>query len=140
MKQLRRTLKRFWKELRENNFIGGLAVFIVSAFITWLAAYFTDINLWIAFLVGVVATILWLICAYLTFKGGWKLPRYPRLRRWTLPGLFIIPLLAAAWVGYNLWQQYRSPTKVITLVADFVGPKPEEYGVTDEVLRNLDQA
>jgi len=83
-------------------------------------------------------------CAYLAFKrtpplvegskGTWK---YPRWRPWALAGLVIIPLLTASGVGYHLYQQARPPDKVILLVADFDGPEPQKYRVTETVLARL---
>ena len=86
-------------------------------------------------------------CAYVVFKrtpssvvGGGLSWQYPRWRRWALAGLVIILLLAVSGLGYHLYLQYRPPDKVIILVADFDGPKPEHYGVTVGVLNNLRQA
>jgi hypothetical protein len=82
--------------------------------------------------------------AYLAFKrtpplveGGKGTWQYSHWRRWALAGLVIIPLLTAGGVGYHLYQQAQPPTKVILLVADFDGPEPEKYRVTETVLARL---
>ncbi len=83
-------------------------------------------------------------CAYLVFKrtpplviGGKGAWQYPRWRRWALAGLVIIPLLAASGLGYHYYQQSRSPDKVIILIANFDGPEPQNYRVTETVLARL---
>jgi len=58
-------------------------------------------------------------CAYLAFK------RTPPL------------VEGGGGVGYHLYQQARPPDKVILLVADFDGPEPENYRVTETVLARL---
>ncbi|MFN8469044.1 MAG: tetratricopeptide repeat protein [Caldilineaceae bacterium] len=47
---------------------------------------------------------------------------------------------AALSIAYLGWQNHMLEQKVIVLVADFDGPEPLEYRVTDEVLRQLRQA
>ena len=86
-------------------------------------------------------------CAYLAFKPPKRI-KSPVLgdegtlqpspwRPWALAGLVIIPLLTASGVGYHLYRQAQPPSKVILLVADFDGPEPQKYRVTETVLTRL---
>ncbi len=83
-------------------------------------------------------------CFYIAFKRG---PRalvigarppfqHPTWRRWALTGLVIIPLLAVGGLAH-FYQQTRSPDKVIILIANFEGPEPQNYRVTETVLARL---
>ncbi len=136
-----RNLLRLLREAR-SEIIGGL---LVAAVTTVIGALYTRFGIG-AIVVGIVSG-LWLGCAYLAFKRTtsrrkrrketWE---YLRWRPWALAGLIIIPLLTAGRVGYHLYQQTRPPTKVIILVADFVGPEPEKYAVTASILEQLQTA
>jgi tetratricopeptide (TPR) repeat protein len=65
-------------------------------------------------------------------------PYYPEwARSLALVGLVVIPLLAASGVGYYFYQQARPPHKIIILIANFDGPEPEKYRVTETVLARL---
>ncbi len=68
--------------------------------------------------------------------GEW---RYPRWRRAARNSLIAIAALAVIGGGYDLYQKSLPPTKVILVVANFDGPEPQKYGVTDTVLNRLRQ-
>jgi len=68
-----------------------------------------------------------------SYYGKWE-------RRLALAGLVITPLLTAGGVVYHRYQQAQPPTKVIILIADFDGPEPQKYRVTEIVLARLRQA
>jgi tetratricopeptide (TPR) repeat protein len=70
-------------------------------------------------------------------EGGQGIWKYLRLRPWALASLVIMLLLVMGGVGYYLYQQFQPPAKVIILVANFDGPKPQEYRVTETVLARL---
>jgi tetratricopeptide (TPR) repeat protein len=72
----------------------------------------------------------WAICG----RENWK---YSHLRPWALAGLAIIPILVSSGLGYHIFQRAQPPDKVIILVADFDGPDPQKYRVTETVLNNL---
>ena len=126
--------------------ITGLIAF-VSMVVGFVKLWQGDTSLVTAVLLVIGVGGGWLGCAYLAFKrtpplvesgrGTWQ---YPRWRPWALAGLVIIPLLAAGGVGYNLYQQAQPPAKVVILVADFDGPEPQKYRVTETVLARLRQA
>jgi tetratricopeptide (TPR) repeat protein len=63
-----------------------------------------------------------------------------RVRRSAVVGLILIPLLSLS--GVAGWQHVQSlPIKdIIVLVAEFDGPDPKTYGVTETVIRQLRQA
>ncbi len=124
---------------------------LITGFIAFVTAVVGFVKLWQGD-TGLVTIVLLAIgvgggtlgCAYLAFKrtpplveGGQGTWQYPRCRPWALAGLVIIPLLTASGVGYHLYQQARPPTKVILLVADFDGPEPQKYRVTETVLTRL---
>ena len=46
-------------------------------------------------------------------------------------------VLIAAYMVYNICQRAWPPTKVILLIADFEGPEPQKYRVTETVLARL---
>jgi tetratricopeptide (TPR) repeat protein len=126
----------------------------ITGFIAFVTAMVGFVKLWQGD-TGLVTIVLLAIgvgggtlgCAYLAFKrtpplvkGGKGTWQYPRWRPWALAGLVIIPLLTMGGVGNHLYQQARPPTKVILLVADFDGPEPQKYRVTETVLARLRQA
>jgi tetratricopeptide (TPR) repeat protein len=125
-----------------------------------------DLLTWLEFiakLLGLIAAIITLATAIMGFsktvkRGGKRRPwalagmviilllaasgvsYYLRLQGrplWAMAGVFIVPLLTAGGVGYYLCKQARPPGKVIILVANFDGPKPQEYRVTEKVLEKL---
>ena len=135
------------------DFIPRLPSWITGliAFVSTVAGF---IKLWQgdAGLVTIVLLVIgvgggWLGCTYLAFrrtpplvpsgKGTWQ---YPRWRPWALAGLVIIPLLAAGTVGYYFHQRAQPPAKVIILVANFDGPEPQKYRVTETLLAHLGAA
>ena len=63
-----------------------------------------------------------------------------RVRRAAVAGLVLVPLLTFAGIGG--WQYVQTlPTKdVIILVADFEGPDPQSYRVTETIRKNLENA
>ena len=134
-------MKEPQKILREAlpEFIGGLAAGAVLAIIGWLRA---GIGIWA--IVVVVAGGVCGICAYVAFKrtsrrrkGGRRTWKYPRGRCWALAGLGLIFAFTSGGVGYYFYQQAQPPSKVIILVADFDGPEPQRYRVTETVRERL---
>ena len=61
------------------------------------------------------------------------------IRRLAVVGLVLVPLLAAG--GGLGWRHVQSlpSEEVVILVADFKGPDPEKYAVTEEILQPLRQ-
>jgi tetratricopeptide (TPR) repeat protein len=123
----------------------------ITGFITFVSTVVGFIKLWQgdASLVTIVLLVVGtgggiLGCAYVAFKrtppmldgsrGTWQ---YPRWRRWAQAGLVMIPLLTAGGVGYRL---YWPPAHIILLVANFDGPEPQKYRLTETVLARLRQA
>lgn len=66
--------------------------------------------------------------------------RRRRVRRLAVAGLILLPILSFS--GVAVWQYLqRLPSKdIIILVADFDGPDPKIYGVTEKVINQLRQA
>ena len=132
------------KLLREarSEIIGGLVVAAVLAVIRTL--HF-DRAIWTIILI--VIGCIFGGCVYVVSKrtppvveGGRGVWKYPRLRPWALAALFIILLLTAGGIGYHFYQKVQPPTKVILLIANFDGPDPQKYRVTETVLARLRQA
>lgn len=63
-----------------------------------------------------------------------------RVRRTAVVGLVLVPVLTLAGIGG--WQYVQTlPTKdIIILVADFEGPDPQSYRVTETIRKNLENA
>jgi tetratricopeptide (TPR) repeat protein len=125
------------------GWIAGLITF-VTAVVGFVKLWQGDTGLVTIVLLAVGAGGGTLGCIYLAFKrtpplveGGKGTWQHPRWRPWALAGLVIIPLLTAGGVGYHLYQQAQPPDKVILLVADFDGPEPQKYRVTETVLARL---
>ena len=134
-------MKEFRKILRETlpGVMGGLIVGAVFAAIGWL---YTGIGIWT--LVLVAAGIVGLGCSYLIVKRTtW--------RRQCFKGrgyvafatmLVVVGLLLVASNAVSIYRLlwFRPFTKVIVLVADFEGPAPQEYRVTETILERLREA
>jgi tetratricopeptide (TPR) repeat protein len=123
----------------------------ITGFIAFVTAVVGFVKLWQGD-TGLVTIVLLVMgvgsgtlgCAYLAFKrtpplvkGGRGVWQYPCWRPWALAGLVIIPLLTASGVGYHRYRESQPPTRVILLVADFDGPEPQKYRVTETVLTRL---
>ena len=117
---------------------------LVSAVIGLGKVWQGDMGFVTVVLLVIGAAGAWLGCAYFTFKrtpplvkdgkGTWQ---HPRLRPLTLIGLLIIPLLVVCVVTYSL---YWLPSQVIFLVANFDGPDPQKYRITETIIARLRQA
>ena len=124
----------------------------ITGFIVFVTAVVGFIKLWQGD-TGLVTVVLLVVgigggllsCLYLAFKrtpplvegsskGVW---RYPRARVWALTGLVLIPILVGGVVCYHLFEEAQPPTKIILLIADFDGPDPKNYRVTETVLARL---
>jgi tetratricopeptide (TPR) repeat protein len=77
-------------------------------------------------------------------RSGGNLPRvtksyaFPqRIRRLALVGIIAIPLLAS--VSFFWWSYYQSlpADKIIILIANFDGPNPEKYRITETIIERL---
>src|SRR4030095_15666523 len=62
------------------------------------------------------------------------------IRRSAIAGLILRPILSVSGVAYWLYVQRLPAKHIIVLVADFDGPDPKTYGVTERVIRQLRQA
>lgn len=91
--------------------------------------------------------ILLLGLAYIAFsKEDSKLERgqpYPKFRqwhKWARRGFVAVIVFTAAGTSDYVYLAVKAPKKLILLVADFNGPDPQKYGVTENVLHRLRQA
>jgi len=62
-----------------------------------------------------------------------------RWRRVARIGLITIPLLSVCTVGYFALQWFRVPNYITIVVADFEGPDPKNYRVTETLIEQLRQ-
>lgn len=68
-------------------------------------------------------------------------PIFPKLaRRIAFIGIFVIPILAAAGFFGRKYYQSLPSDKIIILVADFEGPDPKNYRVTETIIERLREA
>jgi tetratricopeptide (TPR) repeat protein len=105
-------------------------------------------------LLAIGAAGAWLGCLYVykrerIYAKGHHSPKWSRLRVPHYPewarhlgyiGTIVIPLLVTGGIGYYAYQQSQPPSKIILLVANFDGPEPQKYRVTETVLTHLRQA
>lgn len=132
----------------------------VSAVVGFVKLWQGDTGLVTVVLIVVGVVGAWLGCAYLAFErtyplveGGKGFPKYPRLRRWALAGLVIIPLLtglgSAILVNYQhqhaIWDMEPFPeARLGVLVSDFgEGPNfkesPKGKDVSEALYRSLSE-
>jgi tetratricopeptide (TPR) repeat protein len=136
-------MNRGWTDFIKKlpGWITGLVAF-VTAIVGFVKLWRGDTGLVTIVLLAVGAGGGMLGCAYLAFKrtpplipGGKGIKS--RWHSYALAGLIAIPLLVAGGAGYHLYRQAQPPNKVIVLIADFDGPQPEQYRVTETVLGRL---
>jgi len=101
-----------------------------SGYIDWMTLTLITIGLAGIFVVCVYISTTRILVRSRRNSRIWK---YSRLRRLTLIGLITIPMLAVVVV---YWVHVIS-SEVIILVADFDGPDPKNYRVTDNILSEL---
>ncbi len=126
----------------------------VIFFISAVTAVVQFLKLWRgdrAIVTWVTAALGWLALVVLSGYVAWwrvpspfdakrHIPAYPRWRRFALAG-FVLLLLTPAAAGYALyWQDQTLSSKVVIMVADFTGPEPEQYRLTEQVLVQLREA
>jgi tetratricopeptide (TPR) repeat protein len=129
--------------LRLPTWIIGLVTFIttVVGFLKLLQGK-TDLGAIVCLVIGVGGVTLG--CAYIAFKrtqpliaGGKGTWQYPKWRSWALLGLIMIPVLTMSGIGYQLYQRSRPTKELIILIANFDGPKSDDYKVNETVLNHL---
>jgi tetratricopeptide (TPR) repeat protein len=121
----------------------------------WVSVIFTVIAgipiliEWIKGITGIITYVslglLWGALLYCYVKKKYPpIIKQPSHLKWihqiTLIGIILIPAISITNFVVDKYYQSLPPEKVIILVADFAGPKPEEYAVTNAVLNNLRHA
>ncbi|MEM6867808.1 MAG: hypothetical protein AAF528_05440 [Cyanobacteria bacterium P01_C01_bin.121] len=151
----------FWQWLqRRKDGVLALIVFIttVTSFIQFLQGN-AGLATWLLLSLGIA--LVWLACLY--FARFWKpekadktaagfspdltpeqkaaqarkIKQRKKVRWLAKAGLVVVPILATA--GYLGWQHVQGlPSQTVTiLVADFEGPDPQNYRVTETILMKL---
>ncbi|MFQ5825226.1 MAG: tetratricopeptide repeat protein [bacterium] len=116
----------------------------ISTFIAFVTAVvgFANLLLGNTGLVTIILLILgigtlWLSFFYLYFK---KLTASKWTRSLALFGIIAVPIFTlAGFVGWRYYQN-RPSDKIIILVADFDGPDPQNYRVTETIIEQLREA
>lgn len=139
-------------DLRQH-FVGWILALIslsadALAVLQWLR---DDIGKFTVALLAIGVSSLWLGLFYIHAKKQsepnilsgeiTKRPLFPTwARRLALSGIFALPLFALA--GFWGWKYYQSlpSDKTIILVADFEGPDPQSYRVTETIVEQLREA
>ena len=139
-------MRRFTRDVLVSA-LGALAPLLVVPVLTLLTA--------IAFRDSLTTTIvsifaIWLLCVYVVVRRQRprisRTPsarahpgpfRFPRLRPWATGGLIALPIVSSlVWIVFQAHQ----PQSILILVAEFSGPDPEKYQVTNAVYESLTQA
>lgn len=63
-----------------------------------------------------------------------------KVRKVALLGIYIIPIAALGGIGGGFWVDQQPSDKIMILVANFDGPEPNTYRVTDFILESLRDA
>jgi len=126
----------------------------ITGLIAFIAAIIGFIKLWQGN-AGLMTTILLvlgiggllIICGYIVFKEipssidpTEKRLAFPKLRPFAIAGLILIPFILIVGFGYRIYLKNKPPDKIIVLVADFVGPEPQKWAVTETILERLESA
>jgi tetratricopeptide (TPR) repeat protein len=118
------------------------------AVIQWLR---DDVGKFTSILLAIGISSLWLGLFYVYFKKQpetsklsgdlVKRPIFPQwVRRLALSGILAVPILTVAGVFGWKYYQSRPSNKIIVLVADFEGPDPQNYRVTETIIEQLREA
>lgn len=125
----------------------------ITGFITLVSTILGFVKLWqgstglvtiVLITLGVSGLLLG--CAYFAFKkvpsmieGAPDQPAFPRARLIAKTGLIVVPVLTLLGLGLWLCVQNWQTDKIIVLVADFTGPEPQKWAVTEKILEQLEQ-
>ena len=135
-------LSEFFKRPIELiKLIGGLIIFLLSlvtAVVKFIKLLEGDTGLVTIVLIFVSIAILLLLFLYIYLQFRKRRTAYSQwIRRSALICFFAVLLLPLA--GYAIWKYYPSD-KIIVLVADFEGPEPQNYRVTETIIEQLREA
>lgn len=102
--------------------------------------------------IGITVGLIWIACGFITFKrttskvirigssqdkhikNPWE---YPRLRTFAVAGFFLIPIIGLSIFAFIA---ITKPDRFTIVVANFDGPEPEKYRVTESILINLQES
>ena len=135
-------LSEFFKRPIELiKLIGGLIIFLLSlvtAVVKFIKLLEGDTGLVTIVLIFVSIAILLLLFLYIYLQFRKRRTAYSQwIRRSALTCFFAVLMLPFA--GYAIWKYYPSD-KIIVLVADFEGPEPQNYRVTETIIEQLREA
>ncbi len=141
-------LQRIWNDPVWSKVIAGVILFGLATSATLIITALT--NNWLLSVVAVLFVLAWAFCwwvylgrATIVLQPTHAGPshRYRRsLRKWALLGICGIPIVLIS--GYAVWwySSTRPSRKIVVAVADFEGPQPQSYRVTELLLLKLRQA
>jgi tetratricopeptide (TPR) repeat protein len=127
-----------------NGIVSFLA--LVSAIIGFIKLWQGNKGLITTILIVFGIGALLSVCIYLSFKkkpsvieGAPTQPVFRNANRIGIIGLIIISVLSLISLILGLYFRLSPADKVIVLVADFVGPEPAKWGITDNILKKLEE-
>lgn len=135
--------------------LGPVIATIIISFSGYLASILFD-NVWITLLI--ILVVLWFISLYVTYKrdkpkifihtstrGGRKPPQgpytFPKYRKWAKKLNIFIPIVITLGAFFYIFSNIVfSPSTIIIYIADFTGPDPLKYRVTETLYHEINLA
>ncbi|MFC2037942.1 hypothetical protein ACFLYD_08305 [Chloroflexota bacterium] len=145
-----------WLKEHLNDVVVNIIAGLIAAGLLSLAGFvFRSIFMDSRLAIILVAALGWLICLYVVWRKGalWsaqkraskkKRQRQKQISthayRWGRIGLVAIPVITAAVLGVYQYQLNHPSAKLVVLVAEFDGPDPKNYRVTEAIVDKLEAA
>lgn len=135
-------LQKVWDDPVWSKVIAGVILFCLGALPTERL-----LRNWLLSVIVGCFLLAWGFCFWVRYRKTGKI-EVPSLtgkpyrstgahRRWALYGIWSLPSLILLSIGFGLYLSTRPSRKIIVVVANFAGPEPENYRVTEFLLMRL---